>query len=461
MLSNSSVSSFSAFLSHRYDSPDVNLYFFEMFRRSATVLFEVDKGDFTSVTRIERAIRAAEAFIGFFSLPADASDAMSRTRFSRYFRFELDCALRARKPILLFVDDRYGNMFSLEGSARVQLYDQREIQAGPSSPRFEEYCRRFETFRDQLLRSRETRVKFEGTQNWSPSRVGVLLGSSAYTNVQIGEVCELLDRSGFDFFVPPSCSVLTLRLQAELRRLDWAMVDLCDPETAMLGAYLHGCFVPTLRLHSPSEHGIPDQASAMEAALLNSFEVGYVKDVIRWRDHAMLLAEIQRRIVRLQQRQMLITSLDAAEQYFRSAALRTVSVFVSYAGEDRERGQAIAKALKRKFESVFDYRDERSLTPSRAWIEEIFQSIQKSKVGVALYSAAYFGSGHCKSEAQALADRASVGGLVLIGIRLEEGVQLADFLKPIQNVREWQRTDAELADEVTRIWDNLPADRRP
>jgi hypothetical protein len=57
--------SFKAFLSHRYKSPDVNLYFFNLFAESAEVQFEVDEGAFaTNVTRLERMIRGADAFIG-------------------------------------------------------------------------------------------------------------------------------------------------------------------------------------------------------------------------------------------------------------------------------------------------------------------------------------------------------------------------------------------------------------
>ncbi len=43
-----------AFLSHRYKSPDVNLYFHELFAEVAEVRFEVDIGQLpTNVTRLE------------------------------------------------------------------------------------------------------------------------------------------------------------------------------------------------------------------------------------------------------------------------------------------------------------------------------------------------------------------------------------------------------------------------
>ena len=49
---------FEAFLSHRYASADVNLYFFNIFRQVGQVQFEVDEGPQTiSMTRLARMVR--------------------------------------------------------------------------------------------------------------------------------------------------------------------------------------------------------------------------------------------------------------------------------------------------------------------------------------------------------------------------------------------------------------------
>ena len=51
---------FKSFLSHRYKSPDVNLYFFDIFSRQSEVQFEVDVGSApTCVTRLEYSICGA------------------------------------------------------------------------------------------------------------------------------------------------------------------------------------------------------------------------------------------------------------------------------------------------------------------------------------------------------------------------------------------------------------------
>ncbi len=92
--------SLGAFLSHRYKSPAVNLYFFDLFEEEdAEVQFEVDAGTKAlSVTRLERMIRDRDAFIGIYPYPGDPAvralpeDLLAA---SRYFRLECDLAVRS------------------------------------------------------------------------------------------------------------------------------------------------------------------------------------------------------------------------------------------------------------------------------------------------------------------------------------------------------------------------------
>jgi hypothetical protein len=94
---------FRAFLSHRYRSPEINRYFFNLFADEATIQFTVDRGAYhTNVTRLERFMRDADAFVGIFPVPQDKgqlSGSELRNE-SRYFRLELDLAERARKPAI-------------------------------------------------------------------------------------------------------------------------------------------------------------------------------------------------------------------------------------------------------------------------------------------------------------------------------------------------------------------------
>ena len=72
---------FKAFLSHRYKSTDVNLYFFEIFSHHSEVQFEVDAGSApTCVTRLERMINKSDAFIGIYPFSDDTSIVQQRMK---------------------------------------------------------------------------------------------------------------------------------------------------------------------------------------------------------------------------------------------------------------------------------------------------------------------------------------------------------------------------------------------
>ena len=77
------------FLSHKYEAPNVNQYFFRLFSR-ANVQFEVDKGKFsTNVTRLERMIRDADGFVAIHPADDDGAQAVSDAELverSKYFR---------------------------------------------------------------------------------------------------------------------------------------------------------------------------------------------------------------------------------------------------------------------------------------------------------------------------------------------------------------------------------------
>ena len=114
--------SFKIFLSHRYKSADVNLFFFELFEQTkvADLHFEVDLGTFaTNVTRLERMVRGSNAFLGIYPFSGAFDVTPSREdllRESRYFRLELDLAIRSRKPAMIFSDKRYRALLEAPGA---------------------------------------------------------------------------------------------------------------------------------------------------------------------------------------------------------------------------------------------------------------------------------------------------------------------------------------------------------
>ena len=107
----SGLPAFKTFLSHRYASAKVNLYFFDIFRQVGQVQFEVDEGSGTiSMTRLARMVRGADAFIGIYPLPVPPDQRVTAEQLrsaSQYFRVELELATRARKPMAVFFDERF------------------------------------------------------------------------------------------------------------------------------------------------------------------------------------------------------------------------------------------------------------------------------------------------------------------------------------------------------------------
>ena len=114
--------SLNAFLSHRYRSPEINIYFYNLFSQRADVYFDADLGTVaTNVTRLERMIRSCDAFIGIYPYPGEAMVAPShdeKMAASRYFRLELDLAIRSRTPALVFYDRHYACVLTLVQTAR-------------------------------------------------------------------------------------------------------------------------------------------------------------------------------------------------------------------------------------------------------------------------------------------------------------------------------------------------------
>ena len=127
---------FKAFLSHRYKSPGVNQRFFDLLTAYADIQFEVDVGSKpTNVTRLERFVRDADAFVGIYPFPSNDDGRPSRETIleeSKYFRLELDLAIKSGQPGIVFVDLRYGSAITVPSNLRECRYDHREVaNSGP------------------------------------------------------------------------------------------------------------------------------------------------------------------------------------------------------------------------------------------------------------------------------------------------------------------------------------------
>lgn len=454
---------FKAFLSHRYKSPDVNQRFFEVLATYGNLQFEVDVGTkATNVTRLERFVRDADAFVGIYPFPSDDDarpDFEAAMQASRYFRLELDLAVRSRRPALVFVDGRYGTAITVPQTIREVRYDHREVR-GIASDRQEAGLRAItRAFCEEVAAVMKLRA--DPAQPLVRDRVGILLprgkGSTAgYSKRQVAQIEDRLTQMSLRPVPLDWRAVVDGGFMRELENLDWAIVDIGAAAcSAGLPAFLHGHFIPQLRVM----RNLPDVGqlrSPLETTLLAGFEVGYPKDIIRWRDGKTLDREFLQRLTTLYEPRKYIGTSDEARAYFSSAALRNEVVFLSYSGDERDLASGVAKALRRRFQQVFDYRDQgESIVPGRRWIEEVFDKLAASAIGVPLLSPSYFTSGNCTHEARQMMALADGGKLRVMPVKIKEGpLELPSWMQDVQYVRGWEySTPEQLVDRIVSAYD--------
>jgi len=432
---------FSVFLSHSYKSSDVNLHFYQALSEVAPLVFRVDQGDTsTSVTRLERMVRDADAFIGIYPIPGDQPAAPNRAaklHASRYFRLELDLAIRSRKPVAIFHDQRYGSLFGNLESVTYHPYDAQDIgRTANSSAR-----QRLQQAADGFFKSMEVQTQVTAMRpgDHQPGLVGILipeaeLGQPGLTR----EVSDLLSQEGLESRLlgwPPRLSAAYV---SELRRCDWVIIDTSTTQAQALLAFLHGHFIPTLRVRQQSEEGPQAPShSTTEEMLYGAFEVGYNKDLITWPDAGSLLDGLSGKIRLIQQEPRLIGDHRQAIDYFTAAAKRPERVFLSYAGEDSAIAQQFAEELDLRFKGVFHYRSDSpgaSLRVGDPWLSQLQEEITAAAIGVLLISSAYEKSGYCNTEAEHLLDESIKRKLRLLPVRLVDARPLP-LMKGIQHTK--------------------------
>jgi hypothetical protein len=426
------MESFSTFLSHKYNSPVVNEFFFRLFSGLADVQFEIDAGKTaTNVTRLERMVRDADAFIGIYPFePADVATPFTKdlTDASQYFCLELELAARARKPGLVFTDSRYRNVLSAPASISQESFNIKEILATGAKPSFDRFAQTFVDFRDRVISSKKFRLAervFERLTN----QVGILVpfagGSDSYGPEHLNFLRTEIKEAGFDPVILDWPPVLTPGWIGQARSLDWMVLDVGPAcmSTGIVG-YLHGAFKPAMRLMKAADDPAGQDS---QPALYAGVNVGYKKDIVRWSNLDTLTIEFRKRLASLNLGTRRISTLDEALVYFLEATRRKEAIFVSYAGEDEELTRDFRAALRRRFQQVFDYRDGKSIRPGDPWITTIFDQINRSAVGIPLLSSNYINSGNCLHELRQIVALTDQGKLRVIPVKLQRG---DDFKNP-------------------------------
>jgi hypothetical protein len=447
------------FLSHGYSASAINLYFYRLFSPRAHLTFEVDAPKTAmNVTRLERMIRDVDAFIGIYPCDIDgATGALNQRQLveaSRYFRFELDLAFRARKPALILYDRRYGDIFHGPRNASFLAFDSREVTGPGGSPNADRFVRAFEKFCETISAAKRLSLALDRPE---ATGVGLLLPSRSkghgYGTHERKTIRTTLERHNYvDVQEIPWPPRLDWKWSARLYEADWVMVDLSDHLAASFVGHLHGAFVPTMRLLQGSP-GASEPHPPIEEVLYRSVEVGYRKDILRWQDAESLEDGLSHRLSSLREQGRWISTPEDAERYFQEASLRKEPVFLSYAREDQQVAHQIRDSLKRSFEEVFDYRDGQSMEPARPWMQQVFQRLDGSAIGIALLSESYLKSPHCLNEAERMKGRHLKNDMHFMTIKLsqDEELDLPGWLGDIQYLRWWEYGGAdELVERIRR-----------
>ncbi len=440
---------FKAFLSHRYKSPEINLYFFKLFNEVAEVQFEVDQGTFsTNVTRLERMVRDSDAFIGIYPFPGTDDEARNPEELqkqSRYFRLEVDIAIRSQKPCIFFYDRRYGDLLKPPAGVFFYSYDYREITGTGGFPSYNKHKKLFTEFCEVV----ESSKNYNDIQLINEkSTVGLIIPENEknLSRESLDQIKNVLSGNNYsDIEIISWPFSLDSKLFRLLDKLDFAIVELSGQVASSgIPAYLHGKFIPMIRLKFSDT---PEDSDLMKF-LYQGVEVGYSKDTIVWNDAEVLARELEQKLGIINSGVTRVNTFDDAQKYFMSAALRKETVFLSYSGLDIDTAVAISNSLKRHFQKVFDYRDGESIRPGQPWLTEIFNQLSASAIGINLLSEGYLNSGNCQHEAREMVANFDSGNLKLFPIKLfDDKISLPPYLRDIQYFR---RNDYKSTDELIK-----------
>lgn len=400
--------SFKSFLSHSYESDEINLYFFKIFAEIAEVQFEIDAGTddevkkSTNVTRLEKMVRDSDAFIGIYPFSGtndEANNVDILKEKSKYFRLEMDLAFRSRKPAIIFYDIRFGTLLRPPGNIFFQSFDVNEVAGTGGFPNINKHKNEFLKFCEVVKNKKQY---FDLQKNEEKTTVAVILSKEnlQYDELkqEISQVLENNNYTDIEFLNQPY--IINNKLFNLLEKIDFAIVDQGNQVAKSgLPAFFHGRFIPMIRVEHTTE---VQELNILNNFLYNGVEVGYNKDKIIWNNQENLLTEISEKVKIYKKGITRLNTFSEASTYFLKAKLKKEKVFVSYSSADANIALEIVANLKKHFQDVFDYRDGNSIRVGKPWMEEIFNYISKSKIGINLLSNAYFKSGNCKHEANAM-----------------------------------------------------------
>jgi hypothetical protein len=328
-------------------------------------------------------------------------------------------------------------------------FDHQELESRGGSPKQSIFAKAFEMFVDAVSASLNLEVS-QLRAYPKRDKVGLLL-SEDYKERHLQMMEEQIRSMAQTPVRLPEKPMINGHFLRLLDEIDWLVADIgCHACINGIIPYLHGCFVPMMRLIRISSSDDYSKLSPLEESIYGEHEVGYPKDIIRWSDDESLERGFTNRLATLYGAMRRISTAEEAYDYFRGAALRKETVFVSYSGKDESCVRDLTQILKKRFQRVFDYRDKgASIVPGRPWMEEIFVGISTCGVAVPMLSKSYVESGNCLHEGRELMALRDAGKVIVVPIKLcRDPLELPLWMQDTQYLRLWDYAGPEEAIEA-------------
>jgi hypothetical protein len=453
----SKMSSFTTFLSHKYEAAAINKYFFNLLNNDSKIQFEVDEGKLsTNVTRLERMIRDTDAFIGIYPITQSNADTYNFRDLSKYFRLELSIAVRAQKTGIIYVDNRFDSQFKPNNKILKVSYSHNDIVSKAESPNNTIFQEQFTRFTTDL----ECRLDFDRKYSstiYQKQSIAVLK-SKRYDESFFDFLNALAEKHGKELVIYNSNQSINEKFISQISEIDFFIVD--HLEFPSHEGFLHGAFMPMIRAcYCEVVNG-----RAHLNPLVDSFEVGYPKNIICWNDQENFKNLLESQFTTIFSPVRRFATQKQSIDYFEKAERRKEVVFVSYAGENRDEISQFISLLKRRFADVFDYRDKgNSIIPGKPWVKEVFESLSKSSIGIPVYTEDYFKSGNCTHEYIDMVALKDAGDLTILPVKLSQAqLAIPAELQSIQYLRRWEfEDDNELVEKIVSIASSIPKKEKP
>ncbi|MGW6929609.1 toll/interleukin-1 receptor domain-containing protein [Lentzea sp. NPDC054927] len=423
------------FLSHTDLAAEVNLRVFDLLSEHLSLQFEVDEGlTATSTTRLERMIRAADAFVGVYPVIGDRLRRLTpeeAQRITRYFRLELDMAVRARKPYLVVMDRRLRGVLPVPDATFSHQYEAQELLSGKETLRLNELRR--------VVRAFERHARTATPSEWRQGTVGLVMPPGKPREAAAGIL-----KAAHQVWQPDWPLALDLETSVELRQCEWVVVDTTTPESGSLIAYLRGQAIPFVRIRQG------EAVHEADKALFGTFQHHYDENLVRWSEVDELSEQLRTVTDLIDRQPRLITDHEDARRYFQRASTRKEAVFLSYSAKDAEYAKQIGDALRKRFQQVFDYKVAGTIPFGSDWMVSLLESLSQSAIGVPLLSTSYIGSNYCLDEVRRMADARLRGKMRVFPIMLDE-----TRLPELQPIEHWHASGVTPEMIVKAIIDDL------